>query len=83
MLTLPERVFIDRQSILTANHRIAARRVAIAGNRLLYIVELPDAGSDAPPEVVFGIDGRFRRFYGVYDTTSLRFAITLQFEGSK
>lgn len=46
-------------------------------------VEIPDDDSLAQADVLFGIGGRFRKLYGVYDASTGRFWITLQFRGSK
>lgn len=76
--------FCDRAEIsLSQNGTNIQGRDAILEYLEHRDVELPGAGSDAPPEVMFGMGGRFRKLYGVYDTTSHQFAITLQFDGSK
>lgn len=46
-------------------------------------IKLPDSTSDQSPDVLFGYGGRFPKLYGVYDPTTTRFVISLQFHGSK
>ena len=46
-------------------------------------VKIPDADNLTHADVLFGIGGRFRKLYGVYDGPTNRFWITLQFDGSK
>lgn len=46
-------------------------------------IKLPDSTSDHSPDVLFGYGGRFPRLYGVYDATTTRFVMSLQFHGSK
>ena len=46
-------------------------------------IKLPDSSSNGPSDVLFGSGGRFRKLYGVYNATTERFVMSLQFDGSK
>ena len=46
-------------------------------------ISLPDSNAEDPTEVLFGFGGRFHKLYGVYNPDTQRFAISLQFDGSK
>ncbi|WP_146416599.1 hypothetical protein [Crateriforma conspicua] len=46
-------------------------------------IKLPNASLDESSDVLFGYGGRFRKLYGVYNASTQRFAISLQFNGSK
>ncbi len=45
-------------------------------------IDVPDDLSSGDALVLFGMGGRFRKFYGVYDPPTQRFWISLQFDGS-
>ncbi|MCD0462043.1 hypothetical protein [Roseiconus lacunae] len=46
-------------------------------------IALPGSTSDQSPQVLFGYGGRFPKLYGVYNASTERFAISLQFHGTK
>ncbi len=76
--------FCDNASIsLSQNGTEIQDRDAILEYLKHRDVILPITDSDAPPDVMFGMGGRFRKLYGVYDRSAHRFAITLQFDGTK
>ena len=58
-------------------------RGAILGYLREHEVEIPDDDTLIEADVLFGMGGRFRKLYGVYDGPTQRFWITLQFDGSK
>ena len=46
-------------------------------------ITLPQSGTDESVSVLFGYGGRFPKLYGLYDASTERFAISLQFHGTK
>lgn len=46
-------------------------------------IALPKSTSDESLDVLFGYGGRFPKLYGVYNATTERFGIALQFHGTK